>query len=160
MRLAAVQAHFDEGMFPFRRADGVFGDDLFRARRRLREDAHLRRARVLLQIRGEQRVRAGKGMEADRLIDLFRPPLAEGGQKFLLRRVRAREGEQPARIAVEAVDKPRAVFLPQGGKERLGRDAGVFVGDEDVFVPIDDRVERDGLLARGRVIGNLIPRGE
>ena len=58
------------------------------------------------------------------------------------------------------MDKARAVRFPQSGKERLGRDARMLVGDEHVFIQIDDAVKGHRFLARGRIIGDFVSRGE
>ncbi len=98
----------------------------------------------------------------------------------LVRLLRARDDEQPRRVAVEAVDDARPVLLPALGPrgcERLheraagvpGRrvhdDAGGLVDDEEVLVVVRDRElgQRDGGLLgyRSRRLDlDLLPAGE
>lgn len=86
MRFAAVQADIDQRIFGKVLPQGVFGDDLFRPLLRLCKHAHAGGALVLPKIRLQTGGRLGKGVEAHGLVQLFRPPLAEGGEQFFFRR--------------------------------------------------------------------------
>ncbi len=87
VRFTAVQADFHAGILAEVFLDRVLRPDALRPRARARKYAHVRGFFVLFQVCRQHFSLLLKGIKAQRLVDFFRPPFAEGCEQFPLRTV-------------------------------------------------------------------------
>ena len=158
VRFAAVQANLHAGVFAEAFPDRILRLDALRTRAWARKYADVCGFFVLFEVRRQHFALLYKRVKAQRLVDFFRPPLAEGGKQFALRRGVQGERHKPARVAVEPVDEPRAELRVQGAKQSLRIDARVLIGDEDILVAVYRTVKRARFLPGRCVVNHLVAR--
>ena len=138
----------------------VFRDDFFRAEGRSVVNADEGFILVFFQISGENSLLLSEFSETERTISLFYPPFLKCGEELFLRLFLQSKNEQARGVSIQTMQKETFSLPLQSRKHRFRIDAAFLVGDENVFVLINDIKSGFFFLGAREIVSDLIARGK